>query len=77
MRNGSGFQFVGGAGGNGLSKDAFGVRIMDPTSPRLPSPGYPNGYVSYFKQTNQPVNPYTGRTIPRNDLWWHMSLHIE
>ena len=53
-----GFQFNGGAGGNGLAENVTDVRIMEP------SPQNPTGYVNYGSQQPnagwQSVNPYTG-----------------
>ena len=73
-RNGKGFTFLGGeGGGNGLHPRVDGVRVMDPTPPRAPSPGYPNGYVVYMKG-NQAVDPYTGKMLAKHDKWWHIEL---
>lgn len=74
-QNGKGVVFSGGNGGNGLAPQVSGVRVMDPTPPKGPSPGYPNGYVSYFNETNQTVNPYTGKPISPKDPWWHIPLN--
>lgn len=71
---GAGFQYTGGSGGNGLDSRVTNVRIMDPTLPNPPSPGYPNGYVSYSNAGGQTVNPYTGRTVSPSDPWWHIEL---
>ena len=71
--NGKGFQFVGGNGGKNLSPRTTGVRIMDPTLPNPPSPGYPNGYASYSME-KQTINPYTGHTIGKKDPMWHIPL---
>lgn len=49
------------------------VRIMDPTQPSAASPGYPNGYVVYHNQYGQPVDPQTGRTLPRSR--WHIAIY--
>ncbi len=73
-RNGAGFRYIGGGGGNGLNPRVTDIRIMDPTAPKPPSPGYPNGYVSYSNASGQPVNPYTGQTIPRYHHWRHIEL---
>jgi hypothetical protein len=67
--NGKGFQFSGGSGGNGLNSNVFGVRIMDPATSGGFS--YPNGYVSYFNESNQTVDPFNGQTIGRSDPFWH------
>jgi hypothetical protein len=67
--NGLGFQFRGGSGGSPLDSRVAGVRIMDPvTSGKFL---YPNGYVSYFNELDQPVNPFTGQTVGRSDPFWH------
>ena len=50
---------------------------MDPTPPKGPSPGYPNGYVNYSNAAGQSVNPYTGKTIGKADPWWHMPVDGE
>ena len=75
--NGAGFQYTGGSGGKGLSPKVTTVRIMDPTTPKPPSPGYPNGYVSYSNASGQTVHPYTGQTVARNSQWWHIRLGKE
>ena len=69
----TGFGYNGGSGGNGLSPNVTGVRIMDPTPPNSTSPGYPNGYVSY-NNGNQTVNPVTGRTVSNADPIAHIPL---
>lgn len=77
VQNGNGFQYTGGSGGNGLSPNACNVRIMDPTLPKGPSPGYPNGYANYSNgaaPTPQSIDPYTGKTIGKSDPWWHIPL---
>jgi RHS repeat-associated protein len=71
---GKGFQYKGGSGGSGLDPKVSDVRIMDPTAPKGPSPGYPGGYVSYSNRAGQTVNPATGRTIPPTDPQWHIPL---
>lgn len=55
--NGTGVQYTGGAGGPGLNIRVSGVRIMEPTLPNGPSPGYPGGYASYFNASGQTVKP--------------------
>ena len=70
----TGFGYNGGSGGNGLDPKVASVRVMDPTLPRGPSPGYPNGNVTYMNQSGQPVNPYSGQTVPKNSPWWHIPL---
>ena len=72
--NARGFRFEGGSGGHGLDPRTTGVRIMDPTPPVGPSPGYPRGYVSYYNELGQTVNPYTGQTIARANPWWHIPI---
>lgn len=67
--SGKGFQFAGGSGGAPLDSRVAGVRVMDPvTSGKYL---YPNGYVSYFNEAGQTVNPFTGQTIARSDPFWH------
>jgi hypothetical protein len=67
--SGKGFQFTGGSGGAPLDSRVAGVRVMDPvTSGKYL---YPNGYVSYFNEAGQTVNPFTGQTIARSDPFWH------
>jgi hypothetical protein len=69
VASGKGFQFTDGSGGHGLNSRVTGVRIMDRvTTGKYP---YPNGYVSYFNQFGQTVNPYTGQTISPSDPFWH------
>jgi RHS repeat-associated protein len=72
--NTTGFGYTGGSGGNGLSDNTTGVRIMDPTPARGASPGYPNGYVSYGNSSGQTVNGQTGQTVPRSDPSAHVPL---
>lgn len=72
--NGAGVRYAGGSGGPGLSPKVSGVRIMEPTAPKGPSPGYPTGYSSYTNAAGQTVNPTTGRTISPSDPWWHIPL---
>ena len=43
-----------------LDAQVSGLRIMDATLPRGPSPGYPGGYASYFNATGQTVSSLTG-----------------
>ena len=67
-QNGLGFRYEGGAGGSGLNSQVSGVRIMDPTT------RYPNGYVNYYNQSGQSVNPYTGQTVGKASEWWHIEI---
>src|SRR5213593_1545794 len=48
------------------------IRIMNPPAARGRSPGYPYGYITYQNAGKQGVNPYTGRTGPRDDT--HFSI---
>jgi RHS repeat-associated protein len=61
----SGFQFVGGAGGNGLNSRVTGLRFMDPNS----NQGF---RASYMNNLGQTVDPNTGRTILRSDPLAHI-----
>jgi RHS repeat-associated protein len=67
-----GFQFNGGAGGNGLAPNVTDVRIMDANAQN------PTGYVNYgSRQVNggwQSVNPYTGKSISPSNPWWHIPI---
>jgi len=74
VRTGKGFQFQEGQGGPGLDPKVTGVRIMDSTAPKGPSPGYPGGYVVYNKNTGQAVNPQTGKPISPSDPARHIPL---
>lgn len=67
--SGRGFQFTGGSGGGPLSSRVAGVRVMEPGYSGKYF--YPNGYVSYFNEAGQTVNPFTGQTIARSDPFWH------
>lgn len=60
----SGVAFVGGRGG--ANGQVSSMRIMDATSPRGSSPGYPGGYVKYENGARQGVDPYSGRTLPNS-----------
>jgi RHS repeat-associated protein len=68
--NGKGVKYEGGAGGNGLSPNVNGVRVMDP------KPGFPDGYVNYGKTLPngswQTVNPYNGTSVGKGSPWWHI-----
>ena len=63
----TGLGYTGGSGGNGLSPDGTGVRIMNPTSE------YPNGYVTYMRG-QQGANPSTGKPISDSDPMRHIPL---
>lgn len=54
-----GFQFTGGAGGHGLDSRVTGVRFMDANSNQ-------GARAVYMNQGGQTVNPFTGRTVPKN-----------
>jgi hypothetical protein len=56
----TGRAFTGGKGGANGQVDT--IRLMDPTSPKGASPGYPNGYIKYENANGQGVDPYTGKT---------------
>ena len=68
VRSGKGVQYTGGSGGHGLDPRVADVRVMDPT------PQYPDGYASYSNAGNPPqtVDPYTGKTVAKNDPAWHI-----
>ena len=72
--NTTGFGYTGGSGGPGLDSRVSSVRIMDPTLPAGPSPGYPAGYVNYMNASGQSVNPFTGQTIAPSNPLWHIPL---
>jgi hypothetical protein len=74
VANGKGVQYVGGSGGPRLDPRVSGLRIMDPTPPRGPSPGYPGGYGSYSHQAGQTVNQASGQTVSLSDPMWHIPL---
>jgi len=71
VRTGKGFEFTGGSGGYDLSTNASNVRIMDPTLPKGPSPGYPNGYANYQDTQGQSIDQYSGKTVGKSDPAWH------
>ncbi|MGK6307422.1 RHS repeat-associated core domain-containing protein [Variovorax sp. DT-64] len=58
----TGSAFTGGAGG--ANGQVSTMRIMDATRAGGGNPGNPTGYIKYKNSARQPVNPYTGRTIP-------------
>ncbi len=65
--NQTGVAFTGGSGG--ANGQVSTMRIMNPTSPRGNSPGYPNGYIKYENSASprpQGVDPYTGKTLPNS-----------
>lgn len=70
--SGNGMRFTGGQGGNGLSPKVTDVRIMDPH--HNPPHPQPTGYTSYSNKSGQTVNPFTGKTIPRQDPYWHWAF---
>ncbi|PBB27940.1 hypothetical protein CK227_02640 [Mesorhizobium sp. WSM4308] len=63
--------------GVGPTAKPMNLRMMDPTPAKGRSPGYPNGYSTYSApQTNgalQTVDPYTGKTISRDNPFAHIS----
>jgi len=60
----TGSAFKGGRGGTNGQVNS--MRLMNPTTPRGSSPGYPNGYIKYENRDRQGVDPYTGQTIPNS-----------
>ncbi|MDE2126009.1 MAG: hypothetical protein KGJ62_05405 [Armatimonadetes bacterium] len=70
-----GFQYNGGAGGNGLADNVTDVRIMEPSATN------PNGYVNYGQRQVpkgwQSVNPYSGKPVWPDNPWWHIPLSPE
>jgi hypothetical protein len=68
--SGKGFQFIEGAGGNGLNPKVTGFRLMDPVTTGKYQ--YPGGYGSYFNKVGQTINPLTGQTIAPSNPWWHI-----
>src|SRR5712691_8443514 len=63
--NRTGTAFTGGSGGANGQVDT--IRMMNATAARGRSPGYPHGYITYQNAGRQGVNPYTGRTGPRDE----------
>lgn len=61
----TGSAFTGGTGGANGQVDT--MRMMNPTSPKGKSPGYPNGYIKYENKAGQGVDPYSGRTVSNKD----------
>lgn len=61
----TGSAFIGGKGGSNQS--VSNMRLMNPTSPKGRSPGYPKGYIKYENKNGQGVNPYTGRTLAEEE----------
>jgi RHS repeat-associated protein len=68
----TGQAFVGGQPTPNISPNVETLRMMDPTPPRGASPGYPGGYAVYGNPQAQTVNPYSGRTVPRDDPFAHI-----
>lgn len=60
----TGVAFTGGQGG--ANGQVSTMRVMDPTSARGASPGYPNGYIKYENAGRQGVDPYSGKTLPNS-----------
>ena len=57
----TGSAFTGGT----VNGKVVNMRIMDARPAMGNAPAYPNGYISYNNTTNQGVDPYTGRTLPK------------
>ena len=70
-RNGLGFQYEGGSGGNGLHSTARDVRIMDPVTGGKYD--HPNGFASY-STGEQTINPFSGETVGKDSGWRHMDF---
>jgi len=68
--SGKGFQFIKGAGGNGLNPKVTGFRFMNPVTTGKYQ--YPSGYGSYFNKAGQTINPFNGQTISTSNPWWHI-----
>ncbi|WP_406329888.1 polymorphic toxin-type HINT domain-containing protein [Streptomyces sp. NBC_00203] len=60
------------AAANGFHKSVRYVRVMDPVTSG-PHP-YPNGYISYFNDGGQIINPMTGKPVPKSDPYWHIPI---
>lgn len=56
----------------GLDPRVTRVRVMEPTTSG-PYP-YPTGYAVYENGAGQAVNPVSGKTISRDDPYWHIPL---
>jgi RHS repeat-associated protein len=61
----SGFQFLGGRGGYGLSSRVSGIRFMDANKNQ-------GRRINYMNSRGQTVDPLTGRTIPNSDPRGHL-----
>jgi len=70
-RNGLGFQYKGGSGGNGLHSTARDVRIMEPVTGGKYD--HPNGFASYTNG-DQTINPFSGEPVGKDSGWWHMDF---
>ena len=62
----TGVAFTNGSGG-AVDKRVDTIRVMNPTSPRGASPGYPKGYIKYENSSGQGVDPLSGRTLPNSE----------
>ncbi|MDQ0395888.1 RHS repeat-associated core domain-containing protein [Labrys monachus] len=58
-----------GGGSGDLHENVTEFRSMNPTEGPYPKP---NGYGVYMNKTGQTVDPFTGKTIPRNDPMAHI-----
>src|SRR5262249_43575990 len=54
-------------GGGGTNGQVATNRIMHPAAARGRRRGYPHVYIAYQNAGRQVVNPYTGRTGPRDE----------
>jgi hypothetical protein len=77
VKTGRGKIYGGGSGGyrklpNGEVKEfnrrVVAVRVMNGTD------RYPGGYLSYMNESDQSVDPFTGRTLTKSDSLWHIPL---
>lgn len=66
-RTGEGMVYRGGSGGQDMSPDTTGVRVMDESANQGP-------HVNYMNKTDQTINPETGRTISNDDPAGHLPL---
>ncbi|MFJ7159814.1 polymorphic toxin-type HINT domain-containing protein [Streptomyces sp. NPDC101118] len=57
---------------NGFHRSVSYVRVMDPVTSGPHQ--YPNGYISYFNEGGQIINPFTGKTLTKSDPYWHIEI---